>query len=112
MRIRWPPVSRMARLAAFAIDWPIPAFSPLSGTSTATRLRSVSVGRPGVGSGVGVGTGSGGAGRGLGTIWQPALTRVRPANAASPTQASRSGGGVLRADNVPPDYHSPTPAPP
>src|SRR6185295_4508654 len=42
--MRWPPVSSRARLAALRIDWPRAALPPVSGTSTATRLRVSSAG--------------------------------------------------------------------
>ena len=46
--MRSPPVSSKARLAALRIDWPSAASRPVSGTSTATRLRVSSAGRRGL----------------------------------------------------------------
>jgi hypothetical protein len=57
-RMRAPPVSSTAILAALAMDVPTPAFGPVSGTSSATRFLSVSVGSEGV-TGSGTVTGGG-----------------------------------------------------
>src|ERR1700712_3371818 len=46
-RMFLPPVSITARLAAFEIDVPTPAFGPVSGASNATRWRSLSLGNDG-----------------------------------------------------------------
>src|SRR4051812_13729272 len=100
MRMRWPPVSSKARLAALRIDWPSPASRPVSGTSTAMRLRVSSAGRRlgwtgRTGSGVGSG---GGACTGRVRGAQPEITAA--AMAISAHRVNRRPAPGLRSRRV------------
>src|SRR3954471_21558969 len=101
MRMRWPPVSSKARLAALRIDWPSAASRPVRGTSTAIRLRVSSAGRrlgwAGRGcSCVGCGCGGTSVGRERGT--QPESAAAAIANKvqrASRRAPFRPGSGLV-----------------